>query len=543
MCKKVISNLLRIPLLLVSLTSLAIIQQTFASDGYIWEDVWIDLYSKVDANIGSITQSLAEKRIAGSSARIEEAIKKACGVKKKLLPGRDFNYDELTRISRWDITPLTSELNATQGGLDTHNLESNTIVCIAAAVKEDFNKIRTEAGYERKTLSTLSKVGLYSDGSIDNSSFDLMYDLDKIHSIIFAKELPYNGTPNGSAGEFGKYITAGPRLAYDSLWSKDNTPTSPTLPSDRTNPSSGGENGASWNSEPTTNNSSPPYCPPGETIEWLDDSLIVDINNQQTNGGNGGSSVWWVYAGSTTRNIANWAGTKAPTSNSTTKRPVGWSSFWKFGCKDFFCIDIDFISYNQWLLTGWRSFSIQSVLEMNMKIVTEFAGSSFTQAKHTNNFFELLLKNLNLPGMSHIGIVVTSLPAPILNLPGKDTPRGNPPESENEKEFTEIETGVLMDYGFDVKRVNSLEAIASNPKDYSIQTLSSLDTNYASKKFTPADIYRVSYTNTKQNAIQGDYGSSFAQDLNQFEAFTKAFVDHIGNFISLIEKIDEIPQG
>ena len=100
-----------------------------------------------------------------------------------------------------------------------------------------------------------------------------------------------------------------------------------------------------------------------------------------------------------------------------------------------------------------------------------------------------------------------------------------------------------MDYGFDVKRVNSLEVIASNPKDYSIETLSSLDTSHANRKFVPADIYRTSYTNSKQNAIQGDYGSGFAHDLNQFEAFTKAFVDHIGNFISLIEKIDEIPQG
>ena len=54
-----------------------------------------------------------------------------------------------------------------------------------------------------------------------------MYDLDKIHSIIFAKELPYNGTPNGSAGEFGRYVTAGPRLPKDALGG-GSTPTSPT---------------------------------------------------------------------------------------------------------------------------------------------------------------------------------------------------------------------------------------------------------------------------------------------------------------------------
>lgn len=68
--------------------------------------------------------------------------------------------------------------------------------------------------------------------------------------------------------------------------------------------------------------------------------------------------------------------------------------------------------------------------------------------------------------MAHIGVVVTSLPAPILNLPGENTPRGKPAQSEAEKEYDELVSGVFADYGLDVRRSNSLSVIAQNEKDY-----------------------------------------------------------------------------
>lgn len=91
--------------------------------------------------------------------------------------------------------------------------------------------------------------------------------------------------------------------------------------------------------------------------------------------------------------------------------------------------------YSDTLLGGGKNYSIQTILEQNFKIVTNLAGASFIQAKHTNNFFQLLLKDLNLPSMAHIGVVVTSLPAPILNLPGDKTPRGKPSQTDAQKEF------------------------------------------------------------------------------------------------------------
>ena len=39
------------------------------------------------------------------------------------------------------------------------------------------------------------------------------------------------------------------------------------------------------------------------------------------------------------------------------------------------------------LLGGGKTYSIESVLDENYKIVQKFAGTSFIQAGHTNNFF------------------------------------------------------------------------------------------------------------------------------------------------------------
>ncbi len=199
--------------------------------------------------------------------------------------------------------------------------------------------------------------------------------------------------------------------------------------------------------------------------------------------------------------------------------------------------------YNGLLLMGTKNYSIESILQQNLKIVNHFAGSSFIQAKHTNNFFDLLLKNIDLPSMSHIGVVVSSLPAPILNLPAKKTPRGTPFQTDAQKEFTEMKSGVFKDYGIDVRRANALSSIANNEKDLGISYLEGLTSDFTNAKFTPGRSFRSEYASLKEASIKNEYASGFSDDILQFEAFTKAFVNHLGNFVSLVKKLDEIPQN
>ena len=149
---------------------------------------------------------------------------------------------------------------------------------------------------------------------------------------------------------------------------------------------------------------------------------------------------------------------------------------------------------------------------------------------------------MDLPSMAHIGVVVTSLPAPILNLPGEKTPRGKPSQSDAEKEYDEMVSGVFADYGLNVKRSNVLPIISKNEKDYRVSLLQELTSDAAPSKLKLGRNFRSEYVSIKEAQIKNEYSDSFTENLNQFEAFSKAVVDHIGNFSSLVQKIDEIPQ-
>lgn len=123
----------------------------------------------------------------------------------------------------------------------------------------------------------------------------------------------------------------------------------------------------------------------------------------------------------------------------------------------FFCIRVDFVMYDMLLLGGGKAPTIEGVLDENLKIVKKFAGTSFVQAQHTNNFFELLLKNLNLPSLVHLGVVVQTMPPPILNLKPGSGPSGTPSTSSEEKEFKEITAGAFKDYGIRYDKQNSID--------------------------------------------------------------------------------------
>lgn len=77
----------------------------------------------------------------------------------------------------------------------------------------------------------------------------------------------------------------------------------------------------------------------------------------------------------------------------------------------------------------------------------------------TRNFFQLSLKNLNLPSIFHMGTVVSRLPPPLLNF--KPGTTGGEEAGEDSKpkedEFNAILVNTFEEMGLDFKRQNSLE--------------------------------------------------------------------------------------
>lgn len=512
-------------------------------EGYIGEDLGTDLYKKIDAGQGSVTKALIGKRITGSNARMNKAIQAKCfksdaNAKPFLKPGQEFTADDLTAIEAGTLTPVFSRMN-TSGSADPIKLGTDLLTCVQGVIKTDFTTLKSEVAREQKTLSRIGNTAIYSDGSLDNSSFDLMKDLELVHNVIFSREVPYEGTPNLSAQSAKNFISSS---------TADFEPIRRGFElTDRLSRDLADSGWRLVQPDPVDTASVPEKVPSiaeacatqENTIKGLDPGLISDLETQS-------------YLGTSTEsqggaNPSGTGGYTAPTGSTkfrNTSNTVRSKNNYNrgFRCTGFFCIDVDFVMYETTLLGGGKSYSIQSILEQNFKIVNTFAGSSFIQAKHTNNFFQLLLKNMSLPSMAHIGVVVTSLPAPILNLPGEKTPRGKPSQSDSEKEYDEMVSGVFTDYGLNVKRSNVLPTIANNEKDYGITLLQDLTSDATSEKLAKGKKFRSEYLEKKEAQIKNDYSDSFTENLNQFEAFSKAFVDHIGNFSSLVQKIDEIPQ-
>ncbi len=91
---------------------------------------------------------------------------------------------------------------------------------IRSIIMEHYKKLQTEVNDEQKKLQSVGSIGLFSDGNRDNSSYDLMVDLENIHNVIFARDIPYNGTDNMGASSVANLLAnvyPHPFLPLDSL--------------------------------------------------------------------------------------------------------------------------------------------------------------------------------------------------------------------------------------------------------------------------------------------------------------------------------------
>ena len=85
-------------------------------------------------------------------------------------------------------------------------------------------------------------------------------------------------------------------------------------------------------------------------------------------------------------------------------------------CQDFFCIIIDFITYD------WPSWSeenentIQFLINRSNEHLKNIVFWSLSQAKMTTDLFELWLKDLSLPDIFHLSVQVSYKPIPILDI-------------------------------------------------------------------------------------------------------------------------------
>lgn len=187
----------------------------------------------------------------------------------------DFTTTELDDIVGGSVGPIYTHLNPLVGAIDT-----GLAVQIRLSIVEHYQDLQKSVAYDQERLQSVGSIGLFTDGNRDNSSYDLMVDLENIHSVIFAKEIPYNGTSNlgaSSANNLAADIYDHPFLSlnpWDSvIFPKDKDPGVSPVP-----PTSTGSVLASGS------------CAPVPVVN-LDPNFFRDVQSQLTVGTNPDSSL------------------------------------------------------------------------------------------------------------------------------------------------------------------------------------------------------------------------------------------------------------
>lgn len=184
----------------------------FAEDGYIGEDLGNDIYKRLDEGTYKLKKQLIENRLEGSTKKINEQLGEVCSTKiiipmktgkkiKCFRDGLDFTTSELEEVGAGGLGPIYMHMDPEGSGIDTE-----LAVRIRGIIMEYYQKIQQSVAYDQKKLQSVGSIGLFTDGNKDNSSYDLMVDLEDIHTVIFAKDIPYNGTENMGASSVANLL-------------------------------------------------------------------------------------------------------------------------------------------------------------------------------------------------------------------------------------------------------------------------------------------------------------------------------------------------
>lgn len=200
----------------------------------------------------------------------------------------------------------------------------------------------------------------------------------------------------------------------------------------------------------------------------------------------------------------------------------------------FICIIVSFVMYSQNLLGGGQENTIEGILDKNMKITNKISPTSLAQSKMTNNFFQCdICEWLDLPSMFHIGVVVTKLPPPILNLSSKTTP-----EKDRNEEFKEILSNSFTSVGLQLSKQN---AVSDDLSDLAVSTLAGLKTDDTVKKFSGKSPIQPDYSVVKSMQLKKTYFDTFSDDLLELSLFTEMFASTLEKFTSIIDGLNAIP--
>jgi len=467
----------------------------------LWENTSNNLYRDLHDGFSDLNIRNYEYALGGESGDIKEQLNKYLEIHMgQACIGKSISSNELKEIADGNVWVLSLKID--RSCKDENGIIPNNILTDIIQYTYVFHqKASIDAEKLSDTLYNISRTGIFADGDTNNSWFDIIADLQDIDAIIFSEEIDYNGeanrSPTSSASAYDGFNLAWPSRWIGRVEFINGTPTY--------TPESGSNN--AQNDRTPQNQNTQAYvpeleyiCEPTQTTNFLNSNqsaaLLVDIEAELAQ-----NSVWNINNQDEIIPESPIEDSIDPIQSDNFPPYQAASNTWP--CSWFFCIEVDFVSYNHKLLWWWDdTSSIEYLVARSNKHLKPFVYSSLTPAKMTTNNFELSLENLDLGENFSMPFVLIKKPVPILR-------KVSQAHSSDEKEDSFDGTNLMIKYyeslWLEYHQKNSIS-------------------NYLWTDYEQATLYNSSEENINEFAEK--YSQYLAKTKKQKEQF-----DHISNSV------------
>ncbi len=523
---------------------------------FLWESSSIDLYKDIELWMQDIELKNFEYEIKWWWNDISKELNRVLVINELwecIVDG--ISSSDIKKIAEWSVSTLYNNVKSDNPDCIDWWWDFNikNIDEIMSVIREAYYETIKKSDEKSDAIYKISSIWIYSDWDVNNSSFDLIHDMQEIARIIFSEEIKYEWELLSDNNlDFRDFL----------LWNSN--PINP-ISNDRTNYNwnntiNNDNQNTSWNdtidnslsnnsiSFDFLNDNSISYaCVDNESSSWLssatlealtkntleDDSNIINTNST----GSSDTSIN-IISGKESNNQSSFNDSDSYISRWYARVNDDWP------CNQFFCITVNLKTYTE-NLKWWQSYSIESFLNTSNSHLKKFSSTSLVQSNMTTNTFEIGLSDLNLADSFHMWMLIVKKAPPNLQLANSNADTWI---SENEK-YKEILREYYKNMWLNYDKKNSLEYYFSKQEEYKTIEMSA-ERSIIAAEVNDSFIKNLELENKKKNEILkmktdkeivSDDMKNFERKFILLEWFTSSVYDYSQNALWIITKMLEIP--
>ncbi len=486
----------------------------------------IDFYSKIDDAGNEIAAALTTRHL--QEYKSFRWFGKRCRGEAAWLDSESISERDLQDIQQDNLTFLTKLAAKKKKKLTNEEINE-----IATCLKTTYGSMQQEAIRQQHQITTAGGYGIYMDGSLKNSDYDIIDDLNKINKILFTQPPKYNGPANNNQKSLLDFLKG-----KDPEWLEDENGDTQIQDPDITTvtesvttittpaPSQDGEGNIPWVQECSTENElGNTGNLPGNLV---DGNFTTELEHTLTYGDN------WQEGG-----VDNSQTTNESEENSQSNEDF----FHKVPCNKMFCITIDFLA-NTRNGSLWRDDkSIEWLLNKHIEMMEPISRSDLSAQKMTNNSFQLPFLNIRIADkIAGARVFIHNKPQKVKRLKTEDT------EEKKEAIFDSAYDCALIDAGLEPNKEKNPGAQGAGYSLVPGQTIG--DVHLADKTLAPKDPTQITKNpniqtkcrNIRERISKQKREVVFVGDLNELYSFTEAATDIIAQILDAEKaKLDWLP--